>query len=90
MMPNNTPMTKSQTVMQTMMLMIVIYSFLWRKEIRSEQARIINRTVPARTMPGVPYSFLYKIKTKNENQSPNNHNRYDKDSVEYATSDHLR
>lgn len=74
MIPNKTPMTKSQTVMVTMILMMVIYSILSGFRITKTALNpSIEHCSPAHSVPRVPQRLLHKIDTKNKNKRTNNH-----------------
>jgi hypothetical protein len=63
--PNNTPMTKSQAVITTIILAIVKYSDLMKEDYMREHQQNANKTCkPANTVSRIPQSFLDKIKTQ--------------------------
>jgi hypothetical protein len=70
--PNNTPITKSQTVMHTMILIIVIYSLLIRV---SHETEMQCDDAPADTMPCIPECLFDEIDTQHEDQSADDHDR---------------
>ncbi len=74
-MPNRTPITKSHTVIQTIILIIVMYSDLKNVDvIRDQKGRILDIQLPAHASSRVPYSFLDQIDTEHEYQCSDNHN----------------
>ena len=75
MIPNKTPMTKSQTVMQIMILTMVMYSVLVGRRSAQNPSKEIQSNPLADTMPSVPQSFLDEIDAKNEDQSSHKHDR---------------
>lgn len=77
--PNRTPMTKSQTVMHTMMLTMVRYSVLHGKTLYiCLRGSVRTSFTPADPMPRIPECLLYKIETKDEDQCPYNHHSCNK------------
>lgn len=71
-MPKMTPITKSQTVMQIMMLAIVIYSMLDFGEYGCVEQYMMHQ--PAHAVPCVPQGFFDEVDSQYEDEGANHHN----------------